>query len=67
MIQETIHEICVVVEYPDDKKFCIAKFMHEEDARAYIKTRKDKEYVKHKLYKRYGSSFDDDARWEPLE
>lgn len=65
MIQETIHEFCIVVEYPDDKKFCVAKFMHEEDAREYLGTKKDKEYVKWKLYKRLGSSYDE-PKWEPI-
>jgi hypothetical protein len=64
MIRETIHEFCVVCEYPD-MKFCMAKFMHEEDAREYLGTKEDKEYVKWKLYKRLGSSYDE-ARWEPL-
>ena len=64
MIQETPHEFCGVVEYPDGMKFCMAKFMHEEDAREYLGTKEDKEYVKWKLYKRYGSM--EEARWEPL-
>ena len=66
MIRETIDEFCVLVEYPDGMKFCMAKFMHEEDARKYLKTRKKKEYIEWKLYKRLGSSYDDDVRWEPL-
>ena len=66
MIRETIHEFCVVVEYEDGGKFCIAKFMHEEDAREYLGTKKNDEYSKWKLYKRYGSSYDE-VRWEPLE
>ena len=65
MIQETPHEFCVVIEYPDGMKFCMAKFMHEEDARAYLKTRKKKPYIKWCLYKRYGSM--EEARWESLE
>lgn len=66
MIQETMHEICVVAEYEDGGKFCLAKFMHEEDAKEYIGTKKDDTYVKWKLYKRLGSSIDE-TRWEPLE
>lgn len=65
MIQETIHEFCVVAEYDDGGKFCLAKFMHEEDAREYLSTKEDKEYVKWKLYKRLGSSFEE-TRWEEL-
>lgn len=61
MIQETMHEICVVAEYEDGGKFCLAKFMHEEDAREYLGTKKSDVYVKWKLYKRLG-----EARWEPL-
>ncbi len=66
MIQETIHEFCVVVEYPDGMKFCMAKFMHEEDARDYLGTREKKDYAEWKLYKRLGSSYEE-ARWEPLD
>jgi len=66
MIQETMHEICVVAEYEDGGKFCLAKFMHEEDAREYLGTKKSDVYVKWKLYKRLGSSFDE-TRWEALE
>ena len=65
IIQETIHEFCVIAEYEDGGKFCLAKFMHEEDAREYLDTKEDKEYVKWKLYKRLGSSYDE-ARWEPI-
>ena len=67
MIRETPHEFCVVCEYPDDTKFCMAKFMHEEDAREYLGTKKDKEYVKWKLYERKGGLFGDEIQWEPLE
>jgi hypothetical protein len=62
MIQETIHEICVVAEHLDGGKFCLAKFMHEEDAREWRDGQQQKEWVVYKLYKRY-----DDGRWEPLE
>lgn len=65
MITETHHEFCVIIEYPDGKKFCMAKFMHEEDAREYLGTREKKDYIKWKLYKRYGSM--EEARWEALE
>lgn len=62
-IVETPHEFCVVVEYPDGKGFCMAKFMHEEDAREYLGTKKDKEYVKWKLYERKSSVLDGDVLW----
>ena len=60
MIQETIHEICVVAEYEDGGKFCLAKFMHEEDARVW---QESKEWVAYRLYKRYGGG---EVRWEPI-
>lgn len=65
-ITETPHEFCVVVEYPDGKGFCMAKFMHEEDAREYLRTKKDAEYVKWKLYERKSSVLDENVRWEPI-
>jgi hypothetical protein len=64
MIQETPHEICVVAEYEDGGKFCLAKFMHEEDAEAWLRSQESKEWVAYRLYKRYGSM--EEARWEPL-
>lgn len=67
MIQETTHEICVVAEYKDGGSFCLAKFMYEEDAREYLGTKKDKEYVKWKLCKRKGGLFGDEVQWEPLD
>ena len=45
-------EFCVVVEYPSGDKFCIAKFMHEENARKYRRSRKKNELVSWKLYER---------------
>lgn len=66
MIQETMHEICVVAEYEDGGKFCLAKFMHEKDAREYLGTKKNDVYVEWKLYKRIGSRFDE-TQWEALE
>ena len=62
MIHETPIEICVVAEYQDGGKFCLAKFMHEEDAVEWLRSREPKEWVAYKLYKRLG-----DARWEALE
>jgi len=66
MIQETMHEICVVAEYEDGGKFCLAKFMHEEDARAWLRSKESKEWVAYRLYKRLGSSFEE-TRWEPID
>jgi len=59
MIHETNHEICVVAEYKDGGKFCLAKFMHEEDARTWQEQREPKDWVEYKLYKRLG-----EAQWE---
>lgn len=52
MIHEAKNEFCVVQEYPDGYKFCMAKFMYEEDARNYKRSRKKKEFVSWKLYER---------------
>ena len=52
MILEAKIEFCVVAEYTNGDRFCIAKFMHEEDARRYRRSRKKKEYVEWKLYER---------------
>jgi hypothetical protein len=65
MIQETIHEFCVVAKYEDGGKFCLAKFMHEEDARAWQGQQESKEWVAYRLYKRYDGI--DGVRWEALE
>lgn len=52
MIHEAKIEFCVVAEYANGDRFCIAKFMHEEDARRYKRSRPKKEYVSWKLYER---------------
>ena len=53
MIQESSQEFCVVAEYPNGAKYCIAKFMHEEDARRYHRSRKkEKGSAEWKLYER---------------
>jgi hypothetical protein len=52
MIQDSKLEYCVIAEYTDGYKFCIAKFMHEEDARRYRRSRKKKDFVVWKLYER---------------
>lgn len=65
MIRESKIEICLVVEYPDGYKFCMAKFMHEEDARRYKRTRPKKEHVKWKLYQRT-EKYGGEVIWEEL-
>ena len=65
MIQETKREFCVVAEYDDGYSYCRAKFMYEEDARKYHRSRKKKDYVSWKLYQRTESMLDG-VRWEPL-
>lgn len=52
MIHESKTEYCVVAEYADGYKFCKAKFMDEDDARNYKRSRKKKEFVSWKLYER---------------
>lgn len=52
MIHEPKTEYCVIAEYADGNSYCIAKFMHEEDARRYKRSRKKKEFVVWKLYER---------------
>lgn len=52
MIHESGIEICLIAKYADGHGYCIAKFMHEEDARNYKRSRKKKEYVEYKLYRR---------------
>ena len=64
MIRETAHEFCVIAEYKDGDSFCLAKFMHEEDAREWCNSREQKEWVTYKVYKRYGSY--EEARWEEV-
>lgn len=64
MIHETHHEFCVIAEYQDGGKFCMAKFMREEDARAWQEQQESKEWVAYRLYKRYGSI--EEPRWESL-
>jgi hypothetical protein len=52
MIHEPGIEYCLVAEYADGHSYCIAKFMHESDARNHKRSRKKKEYVEYKLYRR---------------
>lgn len=56
MIHESKHEFCVIAEYTNGDSFCMAKFMHEEDARKYKRSRKKEEFVTWKLYERRESS-----------
>ena len=63
MIQDSKLEYCVIAEYSDGYKFCIAKFMHEEDARRYRRSRK-KDFVVYRLYKRFDSA--DGITWTEL-
>lgn len=65
MIHEAGIEYCVIAEYPDGYSYCIAKFMHEEDARNYKRSRKKKEYVVYKLYRRT-EKHHGEVTWEEL-
>ena len=65
MIQESKIEICLVAEYADGYSFCVAKFMHEDDARRYKRSRKKKEYVEWKLYRRT-ERMSGEVIWEEL-
>lgn len=65
MIHEAGIEYCVVAEYADGYSYCMAKFMHEEDARRYKRTRPKKEYVEYKLYRRT-EKHTGEVTWEEL-
>lgn len=67
MIHESQLEYCVIAEYSNGDKFCIAKFMHEEDAKRYrsVRRRSKKEYVEWKLYERCERM--DGVTWKKLE
>ena len=65
MIHEAKIEICLVAEYADGNRYCIAKFMHEDDARRYRRSRKRKDYVEWKLYKRT-EKHSGEVTWEEL-
>lgn len=66
MIQESRKiEFCVIAEYENGDKFCIAKFMHEEDARRYKRSRKKKEFVEWSLYERRVG--EDGVTWTEME
>lgn len=65
MIQDTKIEFCVIAAYDDGNNYCIAKFMHEEDARRYKRSRKRKDYVEWKLYRRTEKHMGE-VTWEEL-
>ena len=65
MIHEAKIEICLVAEYADGNRYCIAKFMHEDDARRYRRSRKRKDYVEWKLYRR-AEKHSGEVTWEEL-
>lgn len=65
MINEAKIEFCLVAEYANGDMFCLAKFMHEEDARDYKRSRKKKEYVEYKLYRRTEKHVGE-VTWEEL-
>lgn len=67
MIHESGIEYCLIAKYADGHGYCLAKFMHEEDARRYLRTRKrtKKEYVEYKLYRRT-EKHHGEVTWEEL-
>lgn len=65
MIHEAKIEFCVVAEYSNGDRFCIAKFMHESDARNYRRSRKKKDYVGWKMYRRT-ERMPGEVEWEEL-
>lgn len=65
MIHEAGIEICLVAEYANGDKFCVAKFMHEEDARSYKRSRRRKEYVAYRLYRRTQRNWE--VTWEEIK
>jgi hypothetical protein len=65
MINEAKIEFCLVAEYANGDKFCIAKFMHEDDARNYKRSRRKKEYVVYRLYRRT-EKHTGEVTWEEL-
>ena len=65
MIQDAKIEFCVIAEYTNGDSFCVAKFMHESDARNYRRSRKKKEYVAYRLYRRT-QRMNEEVTWEEL-
>lgn len=52
MILEAKIEIAVVAVHATGERFCMAKFMYEEDARAWMEQREPEEWRTWKLYER---------------
>ena len=65
MIHESGIEYCLIAEDANGDKLCLAKFMHEEDARRYRRSRRKKEYVEYKLYRRT-QRMNEEVIWEEL-
>lgn len=65
MIHESKQEFCVIAEYTNGDRFCKAKFMDEEDARRYRRSRKKEPYCVWKLYERREST-SDGVTWKEL-
>lgn len=65
MIHESGIEYCLIAKYADGHGYCMAKFMHEEDARRYRRSRKKKEYVEYVLYRRT-QKYMGEVLWEEL-
>ena len=65
MIQESKTEYCLIAEYDDGNSYCLAKFMHEEDARKYKRSRKKADYREWKLYERRERM--DGVKWTEME
>ena len=65
MIHESGIEYCLIAKYADGHGYCMAKFMHEEDARSYKRSRRKKEYVEYKLYRRT-QRMNEEVVWEEL-
>ena len=65
MIHEAKIEFCVVAVHATGEKFCMAKFMHEEDARRYKRSRKRESYREWKLYRRT-EKYGGEVTWEEL-
>jgi hypothetical protein len=64
VIKDVKIEYCCVKEYPNGDKFCMAKFMYEEDARNWKRSRKKHENVVWKVYERRERM--DGVTWEEL-
>lgn len=64
-IMETPIEFCVIAEYKDGNSFCVAKFMHEEPAKAWLEQQEQEEGLTYRLFTRHDSVIG--VRWEPVE